>query len=63
MSGSFNYSTYVMFDSIIWKAMSGQINKWRKKDMGLGPTDQSHLHAMDVPFVYNFSSSGEHVRA
>ena len=25
--------------------------------MGLGPTDQSHLEAMKVPFVYNFSSS------
>lgn len=80
MSGSFNYSTYVLFDGvsrlvnpvarppdltllfllhhqIIWKATAGQINRWRAKDMNLGPTDQSHLEAMKVPFVYNFSSA------
>lgn len=57
VSGSFNYSTYVLFDGIIWKATAGQINRWRAKDMNLGPTDQSHLEAMKVPFVYNFSSS------
>ena len=59
MSGGFNAATYVMFDSIIWKAMSGQVNRWRKKDLGLPPTDQSHLETAAVPFVYNFSSSGK----
>jgi sterol 3beta-glucosyltransferase len=55
MGPSFNYSTYVLFDNIMWRASSGQINRWRKKTLGLDATDQSSLSINKVPFLYNFS--------
>lgn len=55
MGPSFNYSTYVLFDNIMWRASSGQINKWRKVHLGLKSTDQSILSINKVPFLYNFS--------
>lgn len=57
MGPSFNYSTYVLFDNIMWRASSGQINRWRKKHLHLKPTDQSSLSVSKVPFLYNFSPS------
>lgn len=57
MGPSFNYSTYVIYDNIIWKATAGQINKWRKDYLGLGNTDMSAMSATKVPFLYNFSSA------
>ncbi|WRT68465.1 uncharacterized protein IL334_005441 [Kwoniella shivajii] len=57
MGPSFNYSTYVLFDNIIWKATAGQINRWRKKHLGLKSTDMSTLSVSKVPFLYNFSSA------
>lgn len=55
MGPQFNYSTYVLFDNIMWKASARQINRWRKKRLGLGATDQSSLSVSKVPFLYNFS--------
>lgn len=55
MGPGFNYSSYVLFDNIIWKATSLQINPWRKKLLGLPPTDMSKLSQTKVPFMYNFS--------
>ncbi|KAK4687358.1 hypothetical protein P7C73_g2755, partial [Tremellales sp. Uapishka_1] len=57
MGPSFNYSTYVLFDNIMWKATSGQINRWRKKHLRLKATDMSALSVQKVPFLYNFSSA------
>ena len=57
MGPGFNYSTYVMFDNIIWRAMSGQINKWRKIHLKLPHTNMSTLSESQVPFLYNFSSA------
>jgi sterol 3beta-glucosyltransferase len=55
MGPSFNHSTYVLFDNIMWKATSGQINRWRRKHLGLKSTDMSTLSVTKVPFLYNFS--------
>ena len=57
MGPSFNYSSYVLFDNIMWTASSGQINKWRKVHLGLKSTDMSTLSITKVPFLYNFSSA------
>ncbi|WVR00064.1 hypothetical protein IAU59_007206 [Kwoniella sp. CBS 9459] len=57
MGPSFNYSTYVLFDNIMWKATAGQINRWRKKHLRLPPTDMTSLSVTKVPFLYNFSSA------
>lgn len=55
MGPSFNYSTYVLFDNIIWRATAGQINRWRKRYLDLPSTDMSTLSITKVPFLYNFS--------
>lgn len=55
MGGSYNYFTYLMFDNVFWKAIAGQINRWRKKELGLRSTNLEKLQPNKVPFLYNFS--------
>nr|CDI53382.1 UDP-glucose:sterol glucosyltransferase Ugt53A1 [Melanopsichium pennsylvanicum 4] len=55
MGPSYNSSSYALFDQIMWVATSGQINRWRKHMVGIGPTDLNKLDADNVPFIYNFS--------
>lgn len=57
MGGAYNYMSYVAFDSIFWKLTAGQINRWRKKDLGLRSTSLEKLQPNKVPFLYNFSPS------
>lgn len=57
MGPGYNYSSFVIFDNIIWKATSAQINPWRKKMLNLEATDMSKLSQTKVPFMYNFSPS------
>ncbi|KAI5210052.1 UDP-Glycosyltransferase/glycogen phosphorylase [Aureobasidium subglaciale] len=57
MGGAYNYMTYVVFDNIFWKATSSTINKWRKEDLGLKPTNMEKMQQDKVPFFYNFSPS------
>lgn len=37
--------------------MSGQVNRWRKKMLGIKRTDIDTLAQTKIPFIYNFSSS------
>lgn len=55
MGGAYNYITYVMFDNIFWKAIAGQVNRWRKKELGLQATNLEKMQPNKVPFLYNFS--------
>jgi sterol 3beta-glucosyltransferase len=55
MGGAYNYFTYVMFDNVFWKAIAGQVNRWRKKELGLRSTGLDKLQPNKVPFMYNFS--------
>lgn len=57
MGGAYNYITYVMFDNIFWKAIAGQVNRWRRKELGLQATTLEKLQPNKVPFLYNFSPS------
>ena len=57
MGGSYNYMTYVMFDNVFWKSIAGQINRWRKKELGLQSTSLEKMQPNKVPFLYNFSPS------
>ena len=57
MGGAYNYITYVMFDHVFWKAIAGQVNRWRKKELGLRSTNLEKMQPNKVPFLYNFSSS------
>ena len=57
MGGAYNYITYVMFDNVFWKAIAGQVNRWRKKELNLPSTNLDKLQPNKVPFLYNFSPS------
>lgn len=57
IGGAYNYMTYVMFDNVFWKAIAGQVNRWRKKELGLRSTNLDKMQPNKVPFLYNFSPS------
>ncbi|KAI1316917.1 Sterol 3-beta-glucosyltransferase [Mortierella claussenii] len=52
---SYNYMTYVMIEQVFWKGISGQINRWRKESLGLGPTSLEKMDAHHVPSLYSWS--------
>ncbi|KAF9120146.1 Sterol 3-beta-glucosyltransferase [Mortierella sp. 14UC] len=51
----YNYMTFAMMDQVLWKGISGQINKWRKKGLGLAPTTIEKMEAHRVPCLYSWS--------
>ncbi|CED83178.1 glycosyltransferase family 1 protein [Phaffia rhodozyma] len=53
--GSYNFMTYTMFDQVFWRAISGQVNRWRKKTIGISSTTLEKLEPHKAPFLYNFS--------
>ncbi|KAE8356571.1 sterol 3-beta-glucosyltransferase [Aspergillus coremiiformis] len=57
MGGAYNYITYVMFDTVFWKAIAGQVNRWRKNQLGLKATTLDKMQPNKVPFLYNYSPS------
>ena len=57
LTRAYNYSSYFLFDQILWRASSSQINRWRKHTLGLQSTDSEHLHLRRIPFIYNFSEA------
>lgn len=48
-------SRYTMFDAVFWRAISGQINRWRRKQLGLHSTSYEKMQSYRIPFLYNFS--------
>ncbi|KAL5360304.1 sterol 3-beta-glucosyltransferase [Aspergillus floccosus] len=57
MGGAYNYITYVMFDNVFWKAIAGQVNRWRQAELGLKATNLDKMQPNKVPFLYNYSPS------
>ncbi|KAL3468511.1 sterol 3-beta-glucosyltransferase [Aspergillus heterothallicus] len=57
LGGAYNYMTYLMFDTVFWKAISGQVNRWRASELGLKPTSLDKMAPNSVPFLYNYSPS------
>ena len=57
MGGAYNYITYVMFDTVFWKAIAGQVNRWRNNELGLKATTLDKMQPNKVPFLYNYSPS------
>ncbi|KAL6710453.1 Sterol 3-beta-glucosyltransferase [Coniothyrium glycines] len=55
MGGGYNSITYITFDTIFWTAISGQVNRWRRRELGLQNTSQNKMQASLRPFLYNFS--------
>lgn len=46
-----------MFEQVFWRAISGQINRWRRNTVGISSTTFDRLEQHKVPFLYNFSPS------
>jgi len=44
-----------MFDQVFWRAIAGQINRWRRDLLHLGPTSLDKMEPHKIPFLYNFS--------
>ena len=55
--GTYNELSYYLFDQVFWKAIAGQVNRWRKRDLALRSTDLAKMAPHRVPFLYNFSPS------
>lgn len=55
LGGNYNLMTYLMVDNVFWKASAGQINRWRKEQLGLRSTSLNQMQPNTVPFLYNFS--------
>ncbi|KAK6202495.1 sterol 3-beta-glucosyltransferase [Scheffersomyces amazonensis] len=55
--GSYNYLTHVMFETVFWKGISSQINKWRVKELDLPRTNLMRMQQTKIPFLYNVSPS------
>lgn len=53
--GLYNYLTHVMFETVFWKGISGQVNKWRVEQLGLSRTNLVRMQQQKVPFLYNIS--------
>ncbi|KAG0283595.1 Sterol 3-beta-glucosyltransferase [Linnemannia gamsii] len=51
----YNYMTFAIMDQVLWKGISGQINKWRKKGLGLAPATLEKIEAHRVPCLYSWS--------
>ncbi|CAH2355775.1 sterol 3-beta-glucosyltransferase [[Candida] railenensis] len=56
-SGSYNYLTHVMFETVFWKGISSQINRWRVEELGIPRTNLYKMQQSKVPFLYNISPS------
>lgn len=57
MGGQYNYLSYTMFDSIFWRAIAGQINRWRRETLKLAATSADRMEQSKIPFLYNLSPS------
>ncbi|KAL0577594.1 Sterol 3-beta-glucosyltransferase [Marasmius crinis-equi] len=47
--------SYVMFDQVFWRAISGQINRWRRNVLHINGTSLDKMEPHKIPFLYNFS--------
>ncbi|ORX88736.1 UDP-Glycosyltransferase/glycogen phosphorylase [Basidiobolus meristosporus CBS 931.73] len=56
IGGSYNYMTYMLFDQVFWKGTGWQINRWRKKHLGLPSTSPDKMALHRIPFLYCFSA-------
>lgn len=55
LGGSYNMFSYILFDTVFWKATAHQINRWRNTTLGLPNTSLEKLQPNKVPFLYNYS--------
>ena len=51
--GAYNYMTYTMFDQVFWRAISGQVNRWRKQVMNIDATTFDRLEQHKGGQIFN----------
>jgi len=44
-----------MFEQVFWRAIAGQINRWRRNILHLDSTSLDKMEPHRIPFLYNFS--------
>jgi sterol 3beta-glucosyltransferase len=44
-----------MFDQVFWRAIAGQVNRWRRRTLKLPSTNLDLMEPHKIPFLYNFS--------
>ena len=44
-----------MFEQVYWRAIAGQINRWRRNILHLDSTSLDKMEPHRIPFLYNFS--------
>ena len=54
--------TYTMFDQVFWRAISGQINRWRKHILNIDPTTFDKLEQHKGELVIPMLSAGNLTR-
>jgi sterol 3beta-glucosyltransferase len=57
LGGQYNQLSYMLFDSLFWSAIAGQINQFRKTVLGLRSTSMIKMQANLRPFLYMVSPS------
>ncbi|KAF2743903.1 glycosyltransferase family 1 protein [Sporormia fimetaria CBS 119925] len=57
LGGQYNSITYTAFETVFWAAITSQINRWRRDQLGLPSTSMSKMQTNKRPFLYNFSPS------
>ncbi|KAF2661730.1 glycosyltransferase family 1 protein [Lophiostoma macrostomum CBS 122681] len=55
LGGAYNSASYQWFDKLFWVAIKGQLNRWRRRELGLQGTGWSKMAPNSRPFLYNFS--------
>ncbi|KAI7815881.1 hypothetical protein BC939DRAFT_488408 [Gamsiella multidivaricata] len=53
----YNYMTYTMIEQVFWKGIASQVNKWRRRKLGIAPTSLERMEAHRVPSLYSWSPS------
>ncbi|KAF8743908.1 hypothetical protein AX14_013965 [Amanita brunnescens Koide BX004] len=56
-SVAFNRASYILFDNVLWRAISEQVNKWRKQVLNLGDTEMGHRAQSKLVHIYDFSQA------
>ncbi|EGV65435.1 UDP-Glycosyltransferase/glycogen phosphorylase [Yamadazyma tenuis ATCC 10573] len=54
---SYNYLTHVMFETVFWRGISSQVNRWRVETLNIPKTSLFKLQQYKVPFLYNVSQT------
>ncbi|KNC98530.1 uncharacterized protein SPPG_06223 [Spizellomyces punctatus DAOM BR117] len=55
LGGSYNWMTHVMIEGLLWRGVSGQVNRFRRKTLGRPPIQLGTLNDHKIPFLYSFS--------